>query len=149
MNELCDYTSSILYTADFKVQNCSFHLYLGLNIARKQFCQKYRMCACLCRYAKVWGARGTAAAGSVLPPCRAVGAAILCCFLNGPWLRSYWHRQGEINEQKQAQLVICKGKWTYTEVIWMFFSWVSSLKVQSSQSEYKTPLCQWEGPLMQ
>lgn len=32
-----------------------------------------------------------------------------------------------------------------SEVIWMFFSWVSSLKVQSSQSVYKTPLCQWEG----
>lgn len=117
------------------------------------------------RYAKVWGARGTAAAGSVLPPCRAVGAAILCCFLNGPWLRSYGHCQCEVNLQSQAHRVLCKGKWTcmidnlihycttevMTEVIQMFVSWVSSPKVQSCQSVYKIPLCQCNriGTLMQ
>lgn len=49
---------------------------------------------CECRAATVRGARGAAAAASFPAAGGPVGAAVLCRFSDGPWLRSLRHPQG-------------------------------------------------------
>lgn len=50
------------------------------------------------------GARGAAAAGSVLPAGPALGAAVLHRVFDGPWICSVRHAGGELRFEKSQKL---------------------------------------------